>query len=136
MRYQFNLHTRKIIVCIFALLLNLQLAYPQTIQWGQQNIFEGGSTNIFESNPEGALLLPSDSNLFNGQGSIGIIRDSNLTRSFDQNLYGNSNPGGPGSGGGTIDDAAIPVDGGLSVILVVGAAMGLRKRAGRKKFSR
>jgi hypothetical protein len=107
------------------------MGYAQSGEWVPQNIFEGGSTNIFESNRQSTLLSPSDSNLFNGPGRLS--RDSSLTRSLDPNLYGNSNPGGPGGGGGGGPvDAGVPVDGGLSVILVVGAAMGLRKRARRK----
>lgn len=118
-----------------ALVASLTQVHAQTGEWVPQNIFEGGSTNIFESNRQSTLLTPSDSNLFSGQGRLS--RDSSLNRSIDPNLYGNSNPGGPGgTGGGGTPDAGVPVDGGLSVILVVGAAMGLRKRTARKKFSR
>lgn len=134
MKQVLYLHIRRMIgctlgVCFFA------AVHAQSGEWVPQNIFEGGSGNIFESNRQSTLLTPSDSNLFSGQGRLS--RDSSLTRSIDPNLYGNSNPGGPGgTGGGGTPDAGVPVDGGLSVILVVGAAMGLRKRTARKKFSR
>ncbi len=114
-----------------ALLCASLIGFAQSGEWVPQNIFEGGSTNIFESNRQSTLLSPSDSNLFNGPGRLS--RDSSLNRSINPNLYGNSDPGGPGGGGGgPISDAGVPVDGGLSVILAVGAAMGLRKRARRK----
>lgn len=85
---------------------------------------------MFESR-QGDLLTPSDTNLFSGGRNA--RRDSAASRNFDPNLYGNSDPGGPGTGGGggTPSDAAVPVDGGLSVILAVGTAMGLRKRMRR-----
>lgn len=130
-----NLYIRTCLVCSMAFVASLTQVHAQSGEWVPQNIFEGGSTNIFESNRQSTLLTPSDSNLFSGQGRLS--RDSSLNRSIDPNLYGNSNPGGPGgTGGGGSPDAGVPVDGGLSVILVVGAAMGLRKRTARKKFSR
>lgn len=113
-----------------AILISYANVHAQSGEWVPQNIFEGGSNNIFESNRQSTLLTPSDSNLFSGQGQLS--RDSSLNRSINPNLYGNSDPGGPGGGGGgPISDAGVPVDGGLSVILVVGAAMGLRKRTAR-----
>ncbi|MEY2638819.1 MAG: hypothetical protein RIR90_301 [Bacteroidota bacterium] len=48
--------------------------------------------------------------------------------SFNQNLYGNSDPGGPGTGGGggtPID--GVPIDGGIGFLLVTAAAAGIKK---------
>lgn len=132
MKQVLYLYIRRVFSCTLGVCCFVTVE-AQSGEWVPQNIFEGGSTNMFESNRQSTLLTPSDSNLFSGQGRLS--RDSSLTRSIDPNLYGNSNPGGPGTGG-TLDDAGVPVDGGLSVILVVGAAMGLRKKASRKKFSR
>lgn len=135
MKQVFYLYIRRVFSCTLGVCCFVTVE-AQSGEWVPQNIFEGGSTNMFESNRQSTLLTPSDSNLFSGQGRL--LRDSTNSRSFNQGLYGNSDPGGPGTGGGggTPTDAGVPVDGGLSVMLVVGAAMGIRKRAARKKFSR
>lgn len=53
-----------------------------------------------------------------------------------QDLYGNSDPAGPGStGGGGTPDANVPIDGGLAFLIAVGAAAGIRKRIQSKNLN-
>lgn len=59
-----------------------------------------------------------------------FITDS--AQSFGR-IVANDDPGGPGSGGfDPPDDAAIPLDGGVSVLILAGALIGLKKNRKEK----
>ncbi len=67
-------------------------------------------------------------------GSNPFITDS--ARVFGR-LTANSDPGGPGSGGGGFDppaDAAIPLDGGVGGLILAGALIGLRRTKKEKNI--
>lgn len=92
------------------------------------NIFRRNSLNSNSSSP----------NRFNSGNGMGASQPNPFSSgSFSSDPVVNDDPGGPGGGGGgggnPPEDGGVPLDGGVTVLLALGAGMRMRKKRMQKK---
>ncbi len=100
------------------------------------------SINAFAQYTDGAVLLEGMDTLYLSREKRNITIDAdaknnpfinrNQTSGMANGMASSDDPGGPGSGGGGFDgpppDVIVPLDGGVSVLVVTGAALGFFRR--------
>jgi len=112
------------------------LAFFGLLLLGSANAYAGGNNNQGQNNQ--GQKNQGQNNQGNGGVISGII---NWIEGVINDIFGNNNQGGNNQGNNTTNNTptttggggTAPIDGGISLLLLAGAGLGVRKMASRRK---